>query len=79
MWLGWGSSVSARQILRFRDGGVVYAYLPLAPGEGNVHEPAGICYALLCAALGGLLLLLGLNLLNEIHQLLFCRNASSDA
>lgn len=37
--------------------------LPLATGERNVHESAGVCDSLLRAALGGLLLLLRLNLL----------------
>jgi hypothetical protein len=42
--------------------------LPLATGEGNVHEAAGVCDSLLRPALGGLLLLLRLNLLISIHQ-----------
>jgi hypothetical protein len=42
--------------------------LPLATGESNVHEAAGVCDSLLRAALGGLLLLLRLNLLIWIHQ-----------
>jgi hypothetical protein len=37
--------------------------LPLATGESNVHETAGVCDSLLRSALGGLLLLLRLNLL----------------
>ena len=37
-------------------------YLPLATGESDVHETAGVCDSLLRAALGGLLLLLWLNL-----------------
>ena len=41
--------------------------LPLATGESNVHETAGICDALLRATLGGLLLLLRLNLFVD-HQ-----------
>lgn len=40
----------------------VDAYLPLATSQSNVHETAGICDSLLRATLGGLLLLLGLNL-----------------
>ena len=36
--------------------------LPLATGHGDVDETAGVCDPLLRAALGGLLLLLGLNL-----------------
>lgn len=36
--------------------------LPLATGHGDVDETAGVCEPLLRAALGGLLLLLGLNL-----------------
>ena len=36
--------------------------LALATGHGDVHETAGVCEPLLGAALGGLLLLLGLNL-----------------
>lgn len=36
--------------------------LPLATGEGDVYETAGVCDSLLCATLGGLLLLLRLNL-----------------
>lgn len=38
------------------------SYLALASGEGDVDETAGVCESLLRAALGGLLLLLGLNL-----------------
>lgn len=37
-------------------------YLPLAPRHGDVDEAAGVCDALLGAALGRLLLLLGLDL-----------------
>jgi hypothetical protein len=37
--------------------------LPLTTGERNVHKSAGVCDSLLRAALGGLLLLLRLNLL----------------
>ena len=37
-------------------------HLSLATGQGNVDEAAGVCDALLGTALGGLLLLLGLNL-----------------
>jgi hypothetical protein len=36
--------------------------LPLATGHGDVDETAGVSESLLGAALGGLLLLLGLNL-----------------
>jgi len=36
--------------------------LPLAAGQGDVDETAGVSEPLLGAALGGLLLLLGLNL-----------------
>lgn len=36
--------------------------LALATGHGDVDETAGVCEPLLRAALGGLLLLLGLNL-----------------
>jgi hypothetical protein len=42
--------------------------LPLATGEGNVHEAAGVCDSLLRPALGGLLLLLRLNLLICVRQ-----------
>lgn len=38
------------------------ADLALATGHGDVYETAGVCEPLLGAALGGLLLLLGLNL-----------------
>lgn len=41
-------------------------YLPLATGEGDVHEAAGVYEPLPGAALGDLLLLLGLNLHAEI-------------
>merc|ERR1712093_840418 len=41
---------------------VAGVHLPLATSEGNVHETAGVCDSLLRAALGGLLLLLWLNL-----------------
>jgi hypothetical protein len=40
----------------------VSADLALATGHGDVYETAGVCEPLLGAALGGLLLLLGLNL-----------------
>lgn len=36
--------------------------LPLPTSHRNVHEPPGVCDSLLCAALGGLLLLLRLHL-----------------
>jgi hypothetical protein len=38
--------------------------LPLATGHGDVDETTGVSEPLLCAALGSLLLLLGLNLLS---------------
>lgn len=41
---------------------VLDSHLPLATSHGNVHEAAGVLYPLLRAALGNLLLLLGLNL-----------------
>lgn len=40
--------------------------LPLATGHGDVDEAAGVSEPLLRAALGGLLLLLGLNLLSDV-------------
>ena len=40
----------------------VGVHLPLAAGHGDVYEAAGVSEPLLGAALGGLLLLLGLNL-----------------
>lgn len=40
-------------------------YLALATGHGNVDETAGVQNTLVGAALGGLLLLLGLNLYSE--------------
>ena len=40
----------------------VGVHLPLATGHGDVDEAAGVSEPLLGAALGGLLLLLGLNL-----------------
>ena len=43
------------------------AHLSLATGHGDVHETAGVCDSLLCAALGGLLLLLGLNLIAQLY------------
>jgi hypothetical protein len=42
---------------------IVTTDLPLATGHGDVDEAAGVSESLLRAALGGLLLLLGLNLL----------------
>jgi hypothetical protein len=48
-----------------------YAHLPLATSKSNVDESAGVCYSLLRTALGGLLLLLRLNLPNDIRQQLF--------
>lgn len=47
--------------------------LPLAAGHGDVDETAGVSEPLLRAALGGLLLLLGLNLFQRVsvcHSLL---------
>jgi anti-sigma factor RsiW len=43
------------------------AHLSLATGHGDVHETASVCDSLLCAALGGLLLLLGLNLIAHVY------------
>lgn len=43
-------------------------HLPLAAGHGDVYEAAGISDSLLGAALGGLLLLLGLDLYSESYQ-----------
>lgn len=43
------------------------AHLSLATGHGDVHETAGVRDSLLCAALGGLLLLLGLNLIAHLY------------
>jgi hypothetical protein len=40
----------------------VHTNLPLTTGKGDVDESAGVLYSLLRAALGGLLLLLRLNL-----------------
>lgn len=40
-------------------------YLALATGHGNVDETAGVLDALVGAALGGLLLLLGLDLYSK--------------
>jgi len=40
----------------------VGVHLSLAAGHGHVDEPSGVCYSLLGAALGGLLLLLRLDL-----------------
>jgi hypothetical protein len=40
----------------------VSTHLPLSTGQGDIHEAAGICEPLLGTALGGLLLLLGLDL-----------------
>lgn len=48
--------------LRERGDSLSKSYLALASGEGDVDETAGVCESLLRAALGGLLLLLGLNL-----------------
>ena len=45
---------------RLRAG--VGVHLALATGELDVHEAAGVCEPLLCAALGDLLLLLLLDL-----------------
>jgi len=42
--------------------GWVGVHLPLATGESDIHESAGVCDTLLRATLGGLLLLLRLNL-----------------
>lgn len=40
-------------------------YLALATGHGHVHETAGVLHTLVGAALGGLLLLLGLDLFSS--------------
>jgi hypothetical protein len=47
----------------------VRSYLPLATSHRDVYESVGISYPLLGAALGGLLLLLGLNLIYMRQQL----------
>jgi len=52
------SSSSSGSCLRGRVG----VHLSLATGHGDVHETASVLDSLLCAALGGLLLLLRLNL-----------------
>lgn len=44
---------------------IITTDLPLATGHGDVDEAAGVSEPLLRAALGGLLLLLGLNLLSD--------------
>ncbi len=65
-WVGvhlWSARQNGNPEMEFEN-----TNLPLATGEGNVHETAGVCDSLLRAALGGLLLLLGLNLLISIHQ-----------
>ena len=51
---------NSRSGIRLR--GRVGVHLSLATSHGDVHETAGVRDSLLCAALGGLLLLLGLNL-----------------
>jgi len=43
------------------------AHLSLATSHGDVHETASVRDSLLCAALGGLLLLLGLNLMTHLY------------
>jgi len=43
-------------------GGRVGVHLPLSTSHRDVHESSSVCYSLLRAALGGLLLLLRLNL-----------------
>ena len=48
--------------------GRVGVHLSLATGEGDVDETAGVCEPLLGAALGGLLLLLGLNLFPKCQR-----------
>jgi len=52
-----------------------YAYLSLSTSHGDVHETAGVRYSLLCAALGGLLLLLWLDLDTHISlvRVYWCR------
>jgi hypothetical protein len=46
----------------------VGVHLPLATGHGDVDEAAGVSEPLLGAALGGLLLLLGLNLFQWVSD-----------
>ena len=60
MMLGWGSSGEI-SIDILRNASEV-ANLSLAASHGDVYESAGVGYPLLGAALGGLLLLLGLDL-----------------
>ena len=43
-------------------------YLPLPTSHGDIHESAGVCDSLLCASLGGLLLLLWFHLLSQRYQ-----------
>lgn len=61
--LGFIYGMSVDHSLRIALWRPVYrSYLSLATGHGDVHETASVCDSLLGAALGGLLLLLGLNL-----------------
>ena len=74
-WLGWGSSVRVDLsvnvkysfTLKLGTGGVVKSvpYLSLATSHGDVDEPPRVRYSLLGATLGGLLLLLWLNLVHH--------------
>ena len=65
MWLGWGSSVGDLLDAGLKMYEEKETNLPLATGESDVYESAGVCDSLLGAALGGLLLLLRLNLLRS--------------
>ena len=47
---------------------MILADLALATSHGDVNETAGVCEPLLGAALGGLLLLLGLNLFPKCQR-----------
>lgn len=71
---------SRARCLRSRVG----VHLPLATGHGDVHETAGVRDSLLRAALGGLLLLLGLDLWGvalaiNIYELAILSNSSATA
>jgi hypothetical protein len=60
-WVGVHLAKSAF-IVQLSDSRKSITHLPLSTSHGDVDESAGISYPLLGAALGGLLLLLGLNL-----------------
>ena len=66
--------ICVRQLLVRNDKGTDMTYLPLSTSHGDVYETAGVSDPLLGAALGGLLLLLGVDLSSRHNQQIVFKN-----